>query len=87
MLRTSHVIARYDDRVGISFVKLRIVKYVCILLLAAHWLACALRLCVEIEANETDNWIYAYYGTMEKEPIEVYNVALYWAVMTMSSVG
>ena len=52
VLRASRIIARYDDRVGISFVKFRIGKYITIVLLMSHWLACVLRLVTLIEGDE-----------------------------------
>lgn len=78
VLRASPIIARYDDRVGISFVKFRITKYITIVLLMSHWMACALRLVPSIEDNPEKSWILAYFGTDDEPPMRVYNTAWYW---------
>jgi len=87
VLRASRIIARYDDRVGISFVKFRIMKYSFSVLICSHWCACLLRLVTLVEGNPDKNWIFDYFGTMDVEPIRVYNAAWYWCMMTMTSVG
>jgi len=87
ILRASRIIARYDDRVGLDFRMMRILSYVGIVVLSAHWMACLLRLVPQIENSEDNNWILFYFGTNDVLPIRVYSVALYWAVMIMSSVG
>lgn len=86
-MRASRIIARYDDRVGISFVKARIVTYILIVVFCSHWLACILKLTVVIEADESANWILAYFGHNDVNPGTQYIAAWYWAIMTMSSVG
>jgi len=87
VLRASRIIRRYDDRHGISFVKFRITKFIFLSLLSVHWGACLLRIIVLIEDKATDNWIYYYYGTMDVPPADVYNLAIYFVVMTGTSVG
>lgn len=87
VLRASRIIARYDDNVGISFVKFRITKYCLLIICSVHWFACMLRLVTLIEGDETNNWIMAYYGTMDVPPGEVYNTAIYWSMVTFTSVG
>lgn len=73
VMRASRIIARYDDRVGISFVKFRIVKYTCTVLISSHWCACLLRMVPLLEGRENDNWILRYFGTNDVAPIRVYN--------------
>ena len=53
------------------------------LLFDAKWC----RIIVLIEDKATDNWIYYYYGTMDVPPADVYNLAIYFVVMTGTSVG
>jgi len=87
VLRVSRLVTRYDDRVGISFSKLRVWKYLFFTMISSHWLACMLRIVPIIEDDPSSNWIVGYFGSMDVPPFEVYNVAWYWSIMTMSSVG
>jgi len=90
VLKASRIVARYDDRVGIDFTKFRISTDLALMAVVAHWSACLLRFVVLIEGDDTgDNWIFHYFGKHADEipSSEIYNVALYWAVETMTSVG
>ena len=64
VMRASKLLARYDDRIGFSFVKMRIFKYLVLMTTIAHWSACMIRLVTSIESNdEAPNWITVYFGT------------------------
>ena len=64
VMRASKLLARYDDRIGFSFVKMRIFKYLVLITTIAHWSACMFRLVASIESNdEAPNWITVYFGT------------------------
>ena len=47
------------------------------------------RIVVFIEGSEDANWILSYFGrpAEDVEPLTLYNIALYFAVETISSVG
>jgi len=87
VLRGNAIVERYDDRVGISFIKLKMWKYLMMTLVSSHWMACILRLVPLIEDDTSKNWIIRYFGSEDAPVAEIYNVAWYWSIMTMTSVG
>ena len=69
---------------------LTLCKFVALTVVVAHWLACLWHMTVNIE-DQPVNWVTNYGNPADPDvPLttaEVYVVALYWAVMTMSTIG
>ena len=63
------------------------VRYSCACLCSNASDSWTCRLVTLIEGEPTKNWIYAYHGTMDVAAADVYNVAVYFVVMTGTSVG
>jgi len=89
VVKASKLVQRYDDRVGISYVKFRLTMNFFLMVVLNHWSACIFRIVVFIEGSEDANWILSYFGrpAEDVEPLTLYNIALYFAVETISSVG
>ena len=49
ILKSARVLKRMESRISVSFAALSLIKFVIAVLLISHWLACLLRLTVEIE--------------------------------------
>jgi len=57
-----------------------------ILLILTHWMACIFHYTAEIEKND-GNWIMAYSDDPGMSTFSRYVVSVYWAIVTLSSVG
>jgi hypothetical protein len=65
---------------------LRIAKLAAVILLLTHWIACAWFLIPYMEGFPEDSWVVTE-GIDEAEPVSQYVRSLYWAIVTMTSVG
>jgi len=64
------------------------VKFLFLTVIVAHWMACVWQMAKVIEDDTENNWELGYLGADHGMGHgEVYIVALYWAVMTMSTIG
>jgi hypothetical protein len=65
---------------------LRIAKLAAVIVLLTHWVACAWFLIPYMEGFPEDSWVVAQ-GIQEADPVSQYVRSLYWAIVTMTSVG
>jgi len=90
ILRAGRMFDRWESSMAINYSVLTLVKFVALTVVVAHWLACLWHMTVNIEDKEI-NWVTNYGDPTDPEnslsTAEVYVVALYWAVMTMSTIG
>jgi potassium voltage-gated channel Eag-related subfamily H protein 7 len=78
-------------RYGIKNSTVQIAFFGVIVVSSIHWLACLWMLVPSIERGETD-WIMKYYGIERTDPIyknywQLYLASVYWATMTLSTIG
>lgn len=90
ILRAGRMFDRWESSIAINYSVMTLVQFVALTIVVAHWLACLWHMTVSIENDET-NWVTNYGDPAdpngELTTAEVYIVALYWAVMTMSTIG
>lgn len=90
ILKAGRMFERWETSYAINYSVLTLVKFVALTVVVAHWLACLWHMTVNIE-NSEPNWVTNYGDPADEEreltTAEVYIVALYWAVMTMSTIG
>lgn len=90
ILRAGRMFERWETSMAINYSILTLCKFVALTIVVAHWLACLWHMTVNIEAVPV-NWVTNYGDPAnpneELSTAEVYIVALYWAVMTMSTIG
>jgi len=65
---------------------IEVVKLCFVIFILAHWLGCILYAITKIEDYE-DTWLVGISGLEENNITDFYVVSLYWAIMTMSTVG
>jgi len=65
---------------------LRIIKFFAIIMLLIHWIACAWYLICFIENFPKDCWVVMK-GIKDADPMTQYIRSLYWAIVTMTTVG
>jgi len=88
ILRAGRMFERWESAIAVNYSMLTLCKFLFLTVIVAHWMACAWQMIKVIEADEANNWEIAYLGAGHGLPHgEVYIVALYWAVMTMSTIG
>lgn len=97
LAKLSTIYRKYHDRIPLRYTTIALIKFALIMLVFSHWLACILRILPSVEVlmdnvYEGRNWLDSYFESFGLEPEEVgvyaeYNVALYWAVMTLTTVG
>ena len=82
------MIEKLNDEYAISFVSTRLAMMLALLIVMAHWLACAWYVAVSIEGEDSsENWVLSYFGTNDVELWDIYLVCIYWAIMTMTTIG
>lgn len=90
ILRAGRMFDRWESSMAINYSVLTLCKFVALTVVVAHWLACLWHMTVNIE-DQPVNWVTNYGNPADPDvPLttaEVYVVALYWAVMTMSTIG
>lgn len=90
ILRAGRMFDRWESSIAINYSVLTLCQFVALTIVVAHWLACLWHMTVSIE-DKAVNWVTNYGDPADSEgslsTAEVYVVALYWAVMTMSTIG
>ncbi|GBG30458.1 Potassium voltage-gated channel protein eag [Hondaea fermentalgiana] len=98
IFRASRVLKRWETHMSINYGTLTLCKFVLYMLLLSHWLACLFRLVARKTGSgglgegddvefATESWVEAYFGDRPVNIGEEYNAALYWAVMTVTTIG
>jgi len=62
------------------------------LVFASHWMACLFRLVIDLEQStdeygQPSNWATEYHYLNKLSPGRLYTTALYWSVMTITTIG
>mmetsp|Transcript_50966 Transcript_50966/g.114484 ORF Transcript_50966/g.114484 Transcript_50966/m.114484 type:complete len:605 (-) Transcript_50966:40-1854(-) len=86
------IIARRQVRIGVSYAFLSLLKFLFGLSFTCHWMACCWA-GVAYEVDDKHTWLLAVKeskGGLEstyRTPSGVYCLAVYWAIMTLTSIG
>ena len=91
LLKVSKFYGAVEKQAGLSigYSNIRMVILLLMILIIAHWMACALFIVYSYaeESGET-TWVEAH-GSIDSESsrIDMYLVAYYWAIMTLTTIG
>lgn len=92
IFRASRIFARWENSISLSYSWMSLIKFMVGVATVAHWMACVWRLVVDVDAVEYDangdlqNWLIGY-GADEMGEWEQFFTALYWSVMTITTIG
>jgi len=102
VLRTNRLLTRYRDRLSVPYSHLELVKFITILLLMSHWMACIWGLVAlseepcTVEAVETGScqhysWLAVlqqgkHHGALDT-PFARYSASIHFSIMTITSIG
>ena len=91
ILRASRIFQRIESAMAIDYTTLDMVKYLTIVTLTSHWMACAFSLTQSIEAVP-GSWMHRAYPDVEDPRASIhhgtlYIMSLYWSVMTATTIG
>lgn len=83
---------RRHSSVGVSYAVFSLTKFVCGLTLCCHWMGC-LWGGVAFHTQDSHTWLHALRAAkggpseLYSTPRSVYSMSLYWAIMTLTSIG
>jgi voltage-gated potassium channel len=86
VVRLFVIFRRWQDLSWTNSGYLRIIKFLTTIMLIIHWIACAWFLVPFIENFPKNSWIVIS-GIKDVDPITQYVRSLYWAIVTMTTVG
>ena len=91
VLRASRIFKRWETKIAMSYAMQSLIKFVIVVVVTTHWLACFLRLIVSLEINFDDKGQPLNYLTrndIDKDTEwQQYLVGTYWALMTITTIG
>lgn len=96
LLTGQRIIKRWETKVAMNYSAISLLKCLVGTLLLSHWFACVWGLQASFAVSKIDTWLGGYdLCTLEADGVtEVckgagykYSAAIYWAVMTMTSIG
>jgi len=99
VLKTSRICSRWFSRVEISYASVQLMRWTLQLIMTAHFTACVWTLVAFLTEDPDDHsnpdsvtWIAALEASKgatfdRNQPFSIYNVALYWSLMTITSIG
>merc|ERR1719272_182599 len=78
VFKGSQVFKRWETKVPVNYSKLALSKFIVVMLVSGHWMACFWGLCAnETQESSTGSWIVEF-GFTEVSSSELYLVCLYW---------
>lgn len=96
LLRVNRIIARYEQQFHAIVTSMKLAKLAMMLLMLGHWLGCAWYYVGDIETNDVDRngkplvgWVKTFFSdkSANRAYFDRYCVAMYWSIMTMTTVG
>jgi CRP-like cAMP-binding protein len=95
LARINRIIARYEQEYYALVSSLKIAKIVFVVGAVGHWLCCSWYALGSLESSFVDRngkplegWVMQLFGNESNaDDVQEYGVALYWAMMTMTTVG
>ena len=86
MVRASSAIKHLENHLSVNSAIISLVKYFVLVVVCAHWLACCWAFVGGSESESQTTWVDEA-ANNPKSPGEIYAVALYFSIMTITTVG
>ena len=90
VIRASRIVKRFEAEMTIKYALLRLLKFGGVIMIVSHWNACGFYLISQMSDGVAANTWAASAGIAWGEaatPVEQYTSALYWAMMTLTTIG
>ena len=91
VLLASRLFKRWETKIALSYAVQSLIKFVIVVLTTTHWLACLLRLIVELELAFDEKGFPINYlvsnNVYESGEWGQYLIGVYWALMTITTIG
>jgi len=92
VIKANRIVQRFEARLSISYSYLSLAKFIVLLLVAGHWIACLWILVASLEDDDVLTWIDSLADDLGEvkanlDPSQKYAAALYWSIVTITSVG
>lgn len=87
ILRASRILKRWQSNFSMSQQRLQMLKFMCVLMVAAHWMACAWGLAGALGEDDGVAWTLIEREKGFETPFELWVASLHWSVMTLTSIG
>ena len=89
VLRAARILKRMEQQMSIKFGVVKLVKFFVLIIMASHWMACAYYLAGSLAdpSVEHESWIHSHDYPSEYTIGDMYVVSMYWAVMTITTIG
>lgn len=95
LLTGQRILKRWETKVAINYAAISLFKCLIGMLLVSHWFACIWGMQASLESSKMHTWLGSFdlctidnHGNETcKGPGYQYSAAIYWAVMTMTSIG
>ena len=100
ILRAGRMFERWETKMVFKYRDIALIRFIVIVLLVVHWLACLWRLVLEFEETEDvpldpvpndpngPAWLLASHSDLKKtDAFDLYVICIYWSFCTVSSVG
>lgn len=95
VLRASVIVQRWERRISLSYSTMSLIKFACLTLIMGHWMACIWSMTGKMQEPQPC-WLQTLQDTDDDGSVshderyhtfDIYSAALYWAVVTITSVG
>ncbi|KAH9068889.1 hypothetical protein Ae201684P_004587 [Aphanomyces euteiches] len=86
IFRASRILARWNAVLGLPIAFTQLGKYVLIMIVLAHWMACLWATVPQLEPVGRSTWRTAYSANLDQMASQ-YIASLYWSVMTIGTIG
>jgi potassium voltage-gated channel Eag-related subfamily H protein 7 len=99
IMRASRIFQRWETDISVSYSMLSLCKFLLMIVIVGHWLACAWALLHEtvcdkactVQRGPEVTWLTAWLQLRPADynptPHERYTLSMYWSIMTLTSIG
>lgn len=93
ILKGSKTFKKWEAHMTISYATLSAIKLLFLAMIVAHWLACIWGMAATSKSDRTNTWVargdfsFGCTNIFSCETVSLYVLALYWSVMTITTVG
>jgi len=89
VFRSSRILKRMEQQMSIKFGVIKLMKFILVIVMVAHWMACIYYLAGTMSepSNRHESWINSHVYPEHYTFWDMYVLALYWAIMTITTIG
>ena len=89
VFRSSRILKRMEQQMSIKFGVIKLLKFIVMIVMVAHWMACFYYLAGTMNEPSTqhESWINSHEYPEYYSFWDMYVLALYWAIMTITTIG